>query len=168
MIELFTRISELPFWSKFVNMHGLLGMISLTLFGGAIVLYFLTGKVKFSISWLKAVLLILFLDLVFLDLAGLLVYIPYRATGGPRTALLSSPDTAWLHNIVFEHKEFLAFAPPILIFCALFIVFKLDSLFSDTDNSFLRYAAFAAILLSLLFVLMVAGEAVLVTKAAGV
>src|SRR3989337_3579086 len=167
MVEFLTRISELPFWSKFANLHGLLGMISLILFGGAICLYFLTDRVKSSVSWLRKVLLILFLDLVFLDLAGLLVYIPYRATGGPRDTLLSFPDTAWLHKIVFEHKEFLAFAPPILIFCALFIVFKLGSSFSDSDkNRFLRYATLAAIIFSLLFVLMVAGEAVLVTKAA--
>lgn len=164
MAELITGLSKLTFWSWIADSHGTLAMLSLVLFGAGIVLYFLSDKIDLAIRWLKVTLLLLFTNLVLLDVFGLTVYIPYRAEGGPRTVLKGSEDLAWLHNIIFEHKEFLAFAPPILILVALMIVSQMGKGFSDPGNKYLRLSVITALILSLVFVLIVAGEAVLVTK----
>lgn len=167
MFELINGLQRISFLSQLANFHGSLAMASLILFGASIVLYFFTTKIKLSINWLKITLLALFIDLVLLDIAGLIVYIPYRGEGGPKSLLIASETTAWLHNVIFEHKEFLAFAPPLLIFSAMFIVFKLGtSLKDDHRLHYSRLAVISSIILSLFFVLIVAGEAVLVTKAA--
>lgn len=164
MVELFEGLSKYTFWSWLANSHGTLAMVSLILFGAGIVLYFLTDKIELAIKWLKATLTALFVDLVLLDIFGLTVYIPYRAEGGPRTILKGSQDLAWLHNIIFEHKEFLAFAPPILILVALVIVSQLGNRFGDPKMQYLRLSVITSLILALIFVLIVAGEAVLVTK----
>src|SRR3989344_6979964 len=103
----------------------MLGMLSLILLGVALTLFFVSEKTKEAVGWLKTTLLLLFLDILFLDVFGLIVYIPYRAVGGAKFDLVGSETTAWLHEIVFEHKEFLAFAPLILTVVAFFIVHKL-------------------------------------------
>ena len=164
MIELITGLSKLTFWSKLADFHGTLAMISLILFGAGIVLYFFSDKISLAVRWLKVTLLLLFADLVLLDIFGLTIYIPYRAEGGPRTILKGSEDLAWLHNIIFEHKEFLAFAPPILILIAFIIVSQMGTKLGDSSNKYLRLSVITALILSLIFVLVVAGEAVLVTK----
>lgn len=164
MAELFEGLSKFTFWSWLANSHGTLAMLSLILFGAGIVLYFLADKIELAVKWLKVTLLALFADLVLLDIFGLTVYIPYRAEGGPRTILKGSEDFAWLHNIIFEHKEFLAFAPPILILVAFMIVSQMGGKLSGPGNRYLSLSVIAALILSLIFVLVVAGEAVLVTK----
>lgn len=164
MVELFEGLSKFSFWSWFANSHGSLAMISLILFGAGIVLYFLSSKIDLAIKWLRVVLSLLFADLVLLDIFGLTVYIPYREEGGPRSILKASEDFAWLHNIIFEHKEFLAFAPPILVLVALAAVSQLGAKFGNPGNKYLRLSVITALILSLIFVLIVAGEAVLVTK----
>lgn len=167
MEELINGLQRIPFLSQFVNFHGTLAMLSLILFGAAIILYFFTSKIQLSINWLKNTLIALFVDLVLLDIAGLIAYIFYRGADGPRSILIASKNTAWLHSVIFEHKEFLAFAPTLLIFSAMFVVFKLGNSFGDDKKAhYLRLAVISSILLSLLFVLIVAGEAVLVTKVA--
>ena len=169
LVELTTGVSSISLWTKFADFHGLLAMFSLILFGAAIILYFLSTKASTAVPWLKKVLFSLFANLVLLDIAGLVVYVPYRSSAGPRTILKASQETAWLHNIVFEHKEFLAFAPPILILTAAIIVSKLSGSFADeSKNKWLRKSVIFSILVSLIYVLIVAAEAVLVTKAAPV
>lgn len=164
MAELVTGLSKLTFWSWIADSHGTLAMFSLVLFGAGIVLYLLSDKIGLAMRWLKITLLLLFADLVLLDIFGLTIYIPYRAEGGPRTILKGSEDLSWLHNVIFEHKEFLAFAPPILVFIALMIVYQMGDKFGDPRNHYLRLSVITALILSLVFVLIVAGEAVLVTK----
>lgn len=167
MAELINGLQRISFLSHLANFHGTLAMLSLILFGASIILYFFTVKLQTSISWLKNTLAVLFIDLILLNIAGLITYIPYRGVGGPKSVLVASANTAWLHNVIFEHKEFLAFAPPLLIFSAMFIVLKLGKSFGDDKKvHYLRLAVISSILLSLLFVLIVAGEAVLVTKTA--
>lgn len=161
---LIRNITALPFWSKFADTHGMFAMISLILFGAALVLYWLNDSAK--TQWLKNVLLVLFINISVLDLFGLIVYIPYRAEGGPRTILKSSETTSWLHSIIFEHKEFLAFAPVVLIFAAFSVTAMLGSSFNDKKYVYLRKSVLAALILSLVFVLTVAAEAVMVTKTA--
>jgi len=115
----------------------------------------------------KTITTFLFINIFLLDILGLTIYAPYRAEGGPRTLLKASSENAWLHNIVFEHKEFLAFAPLVLTFCAFFVVLKLGDSFSDNEaNKWLRKSVLFSLILALVFVLIVAAEATLVTKAA--
>lgn len=96
-MEVFSKLLAMSFWEKFVNLHGLLAMLSLVLFGAAVILYFVVKKNINFIGWFTSTLFHLFINLVLLDIAGLLVYMPYRAPGGPRTFLKASESTAWLH-----------------------------------------------------------------------
>src|SRR3989338_4025060 len=99
MEEFFTKIFQIPFWSKFADFHGFLAMISLILFGAALVLYFLSNRHPDIIKQLKTVSLFLFINILVLEIAGMAIYVPYRVEGGPRTILKSSEELAWLHNI---------------------------------------------------------------------
>lgn len=164
MAEFLTKISQIPFWSKLANFHGFLAMTSLILFGSALILYFLCSRHADIIKWLKTVSLFLFINILILDIAGMTIYVPYRIEGGPRTALKSSEELAWLHNIVFEHKEFLAFAPLVLTLTAFLIIGKLNNNFGDGRYLWLRKSVLVSFLLSLIFLLIVAAEAVLVAK----
>lgn len=164
MVELIEGLSKLTFWSKLADFHGSLAMLSLILFGAGVVLFFLSDKIGLALRWLKVTLLFLFTDLVLLDIVGLSVYIPYRAEGGPRTILKSSQNLSWLHDIIFEHKEFLAFAPPILILVAFMVVSQMGKEFNNPGNRYIRVVVSSALIISLIFVLVVAGEAVLVAK----
>ncbi len=167
MVEFLNHLLELPFWSKLADLHGLLAMLSLILFGASLVLYFMADKAEAAFKLLKKTVAMLFIDLLLLDIAGLLVYIPYRAPGGPRSILKGSEATDWLHSVVFEHKEFLAFAPMILVFAAFMVLMSLNGqTFKDKSNKDLKHAVIGALVISLIFVLVVAAEAVLVTKAA--
>jgi len=65
---------------------------------------------------------------------------------------------------VFEHKEFLALVPVVLILVATIIVFKQNKSFKNSTG--LRKIVLFAVLTALFYVLVVAAEAVLVTKAA--
>lgn len=166
-MEFFSNVLAIPFWSKLADLHGLLAMASLFLSGISFAFYFLSDKTATARFWLRNTLFVLFVNLVLLDIAGLSIYIPYRAAGGPKSLLLGSEETAWLHKIVFEHKEFLAFAPPILIFTAFFIVKALGSDFGNKEKyARLRQTVISSMILALVFILTVAGEAVLVVKVA--
>jgi len=167
-MDVFSKLLALSFWEKLVNSHGFLAMFSLILFGAGIVLYFVVKKSSYFIVWLQSVLLLLFINLVLLDIAGLIVYVPYRASGGPRTLLMASESTAWLHSVIFEHKEFLAFAPPLLILVAFLLAYFLRKNFNDEKVATLRKAVIFSLILALIFVLIVAAEGVIVTKAAPV
>ena len=103
-----------------------------------LILYFIVKKHVEFISWLKITLILLFADLVLLDIFGLTVYIPYRAEGGPRTILKASEATAWLHGVVFEHKEFLAFAPPLIILVAFIVTETLGKKLNNENVRLLR------------------------------
>jgi len=167
-MEVLTRLLALSPWEKLADLHGLLSMAALILLGADIALFFTTRKADAMIDWLKRVLLFLFVDLALLDLAGLTVYMQYRAEGGPRSLLLASESTAWLHQVVFEHKEFLAFAPPLIILAAYLVTRALGKRFNDEDVKPLRRSVGFALGASLVLVLLVAAEAVLVTKVAPV
>lgn len=158
------RLSHLSSWEVLGDFHGFLAMLSLVLFGAAIVLYFSLEKIQPAMTWLRNILIALFVDLATLDMFGLFIYVPYRTKGGPRTMLLSSENTAWLHEIVFEHKEFLAFAPPLLILVACIIVINQGAKFST--RPYVKKAVLFSIFAALFLVLIVAAEAVLVTKVA--
>ena len=158
------NIASLSKWEIWGDLHGTVAMLSLILFGAALALYFTLGKFPRAADWLRSTLLVLFVDLAVLDILGLFIYVPYRAQGGPRSFLLSSETTAWLHKIIFEHKEFLAFAPPILILVAAVVAFlKRQELSTDTTA---KRTILFSLISALIIVLVVAAEAVLVTKSA--
>ena len=165
-MDVFSKLLALSFWEKLVNSHGFLAMFSLILFGAGIVLYFVVKKSSYFIVWLQSVLLLLFINLVLLDIAGLMAYVPYRASDGPRTTLMASESTAWLHSVIFEHKEFLAFAPPLLILVAFLLAYFLRKNFNNEKVLVLRRSLLFSLISALVLVLLVAAEAVLVTKAA--
>ncbi len=167
-MEIIGQLLDLPFWSKFANVHGLLAMLSLILFGAGIILYFAIRKNIEFVGWLKAVLIILFADLALLNIFGLTVYIPYRTEGGPRTILKASESTAWIHGVIFEHKEFLAFAPFLIILVAFIVTESLGKKFNDKSVALLRKSVIFSLIIALIFVLTVAGEAVIVSKVAPV
>lgn len=168
MAEFLIKVFQIPFWSKFADFHGFLAMTSLILFGAALVLYFLYNRHTDILKWLKTVSLLLFINILTLEIAGMAIYVPYRAEGGPRSILKSSEELAWLHNTVFEHKEFLAFAPLVLTLTAFLIIRKLGDNFGENRYLWLRKSVLVSFLLALIFVLIIAAEAVLVTKAAPV
>ena len=167
-MEVFSKLLAFSFWEKFANLHGMLAMWSLILFGAGIVLYFAARRSDGFLGWLKTTLTLLFIDVALLVVAGLTVYIPYRAEGGPRSILKASEATAWLHGDIFEHKEFLAFAPLLLTLVAFIIVNILGKNFNDEKVATLRKAVIFSLILALIFVLIVAAEGVIVTKAAPV
>ena len=166
MDELLRGISSLSYWDVLADMHGLLAMLLVVLFGTTLVLYFALDKFAQATRWLKYALSALVANLVLLDVMGIYIYGAYRATDGPRTLLNSSPDTAWLHQIIFEHKEMLAYAPWLIVLVALSIVATLGDRLKSQESRALRLIVLFSIVASLAFVLVIAGEAVLVTKAA--
>jgi hypothetical protein len=162
--EFLEKITSLTQWEILGDVHGGVAMLTLVLFGVALMLYFSYGKFSASARWLKNTLLALFACLVTIDLLGLFIYVPYRATTGPKATLIASESTAWLHEIMFEHKEFVAFAPIVLIFTAYLIVKSRGK--GLNDNPAMKRAVLFSIIAALVFVLVVASEAVLITKVA--
>lgn len=164
--EFFTKLTGLSPGELWADTHGGLAMITLVLFGAAIILFFLRDKFKAGLTWLKVSLGLLAASLTVVNIVGLLIYIPYRAagSGSPKSLLLASENTAWLHEILFEHKEFLAFVPMVLMLTAFLIVASRGSDLSK--HKYLNWAVLFSILAALVFVLVVAAEAVLITKAA--
>lgn len=162
--EFITKVTSLSANEVWADLHGGVAMLSLVLFGAALVLYASLDKLKTALTWLKAALVGLFAGVALLDILGLFVYIPYRIKDGPRSLLLGSEETAWLHEIVFEHKEFLAYAPLVLVAVALVIVMSQGDKLAA--RPYLKKALLFSIVAALIFVLVVAAEAVLVTKAA--
>jgi uncharacterized membrane protein len=164
--ELFTGLLSLSYWDLFADVHGFLAMLLLILFGVALGLYFALDKFAQATHWLRYTLYALVVNLVIVDIMGLYIYGAYRAEGGPRTLLKASPDTSWLHTILFEHKEMLAYAPWLLVLTALVIVSVMQDRLRAPEHRALRMLVVFCIALSLVYVLTIAGEAVLVTKAA--
>lgn len=166
MSEFIEGIGTLTYWDIFTDIHGFLAMLVLILFGLALAFYVMLTTNPAAARWLKSTLYALFGGLAVLDFFGMYMYGAYRATTGPRTFLKSSPDTAWLHNIMFEHKEFLAFAPLVIIAAAAIIVALLGERIAQREYTGLRRIVLFSIISSLAIVLAVAGEAVLITKVA--
>ena len=164
--QLIQGIVSLSYWDKFTDFHGLLAITPLILFGIGLALYFSLDKFLQAAVWLKRTLYVLVINLILLDVVGLYIYAPYRAAEGPRTFLKSSPNTAWLHEILFEHKEFLAYAPWLLVLVALVIVATFRETIANPEHKKIKQLILFSLIASLVFVLIVAAEAVLITKVA--
>lgn len=164
--ELFHGISSFSLNEIYLNIHGLLAMMSLIFYGAIIVLTFLWDKCPELSKKLKALWLGLIVTVGLLYSLGLYVYVPYRAKGGAKYILIASEKTAWLHEIVFEHKEFLALAPLILAIVGFWTVHKLAG--DNTNREIVKKLCLFCAIGGLLLLLLVAAEAVIVTKAAPV
>ena len=164
--QLISGIASLSYWDIVTDFHGFLAIMPLILFGISLALYFSLDKFAQAVAWLKRALYLLVANLMLLDFVGLYIYAPYRAPGGPRTFLKSFPETAWLHEILFEHKEFLAYAPWLLALVALVIVIAFGSRITEPENKKIKRLVLFSLAASLIFVLIVASEAVLITKVA--
>ncbi len=164
--EFFDHIFNLSFFEVWTDIHGGFAMLSMILFGGAITLSFSLNKFAKAYHWLKNTLYWLAGTVTALDVLGLFVYRPYRAAvpDSPRSLLKASEETSWLHGIIFEHKEMLAFAPMLMLIAALMIVAHEGR--NIKNNTVLKNVVRYLLIASLIMVLVVAAEAVLVTKAA--
>lgn len=149
------------------NLHGLWATLSLAFFGAAIVLLAILPKYPDVLRWLKGVLWALLADVVILTLNGLWLYIPYRAKGGARDAILGSARP-WIHQVIFEHKEFVAYAPWLLIVAAIGIVLAYGAALAKPEQSLMRRTALWSVVLAMILILVVSAEAVIVTKFAPV
>lgn len=149
------------------NLHGLWATLSLAFFGSAIVLLAILPKYPDVLRWLKGVLWALLADVVILTLNGLWLYIPYRAKGGARDAILESARP-WVHRVLFEHKEFVAYAPWLLIVAAIGIVLVYGRELAKPEQSLMRRTALWSVVLAMVLILVVSAEAVVVTKFAPV
>lgn len=164
MSEFINGLISLSGLEILADIHGALSMGAIFLFGASFLLYFSLNKFSSAADWLKKVLILLAADLIALDVFGLIIYAPYRAKGGPKEALLADASTAWLHKVIFEHKEFLAFAPMLIIITVAIVAWKYGKKLVD-DKQMKKFVLFSLIA-SVIFVAVVAAEAVLVTKAA--
>jgi len=172
MIYIFATLQEfsdklfgLSYWNWLADLHGGLSMASLILFGAAITLFFSLDKFEKAWLWLKNVAIALAVNIAILDFMGLFIYRPYRekVSGfSPRTLLKANPDTAWIHSMVFEHKEHLAFAPLLVMIVVAIILTVQGKSIKNKQN--LKKVVLYGIIASLVLVLVVAAEAVLVTK----
>jgi hypothetical protein len=159
LIGLFS-LSRIEFIASF---HGLFSTVSLILFGMGLTFTSIIPKATTFVKPLKVVMLILLVVLVLHTFLGFVIYVPYRAEGGPRTTILES-DRPWLHEVIFEHKEFLAFLPWLLILVSTIIVYFLGAGLADVGFKSLRMLVLASLILGLIYTLVVSSEAVLVTK----
>ncbi len=166
MAEFFEKIFSLTYWEVVGGIHGLLSMLSLILFGLVFAWLVSLDKVSNATTRLKQSLIWLFATVAALDFMGLFIYRQYRtkAVPSPRTFLKATEENSWLHTIIFEHKEHLAFAPLIILLAAMMIVITQGS--SLKDKPHLRRVVMFSVVISLIMVLVVASEAVLVTKVA--
>lgn len=149
------------------NLHGLWATLSLAFFGAAIVLLVILPKYPDVLRWLRVVLWALLADVIILILNGLWLYIPYRAKGGARDAILAS-TRPWIHQVLFEHKEFVAYAPWLLIVAAIGIVLAYGATLAKPEQSLMRRTALWSVVLAMILILVVSAEAVIVTKFAPV
>lgn len=149
------------------NLHGLWATLSLVFFGAGLALLAVLPQYPGALRWLKGSLIGLFALIVLTTLNGIWLYVPYRAAGGARGAILESARP-WVHTVIFEHKEFVAYAPWLLVLVALGIVWAYGATLGSRGNTRIRLTAFWTLALALVLVLLVSAEAVIVTKFAPV
>jgi len=166
MTEFIDKLFSLGYWDVISDLHGFFSMLALIFFGAAIVLLLSLNKFDDAMKWLKTSVIGLFTTVALLESSGLFIYRAYRtkAVPSPRTFLKSSPDTKWLHSYVFEHKEHLAYAPLLIIITALVLLYTQGDTLKKKPK--IRRVLIMSLVAALVYLLVVAAEAVLVTKAA--
>jgi len=147
------------FSALFSMIHGLIAAIFLMGFTGAIV-DLLNGS-KNAVGRLKLWITSMLGSVWFLWFSGTFIYIAYRAPGGPRE-LLKAGALPWLHEIIFELKEFSgAFVPLFMIVPAYLIWYYKEEVL---ENRQLRNIVITLLIVAMLWTLGVFGAGALVTK----
>jgi hypothetical protein len=166
-MEFFQRILQLPLAELLSDLHGLLATLCLVLYGAIFVTIAVYRKYSLQnlhkpLVWLLGIQTLV---LGAVSTAGIVIYVAYRSPGGAREFLLKSADTGWLHNIVFEYKEYLgALVPWLLLMVSFFLVIRLGKeMYKNRDA--LRLVL-TNVIVSASFVLLTSCLAVLVAKMA--
>lgn len=162
-MELVNAIQSVPIIGRVLSFHGLLGISSLGLLVLALMGALDFERKAFSLFWLRLILVNLTLILFLATVWGSLAYIPYRAPGGPRSFIIES-EKPWMHEVVFEHKEFIAFLPWLLALTATVVTFLLGNTLLEKDNQLLLLAVRYSLLLSVAITLVIIIEGALVTR----
>lgn len=164
--ELLNGLGGLTTREILLDIHGGLAMLSMIFYGGLIATSIYWKKYQTLIDAIKKLWIWQIVVVGALYILGLLMYIPYRAKGGAKSTLVGNETTVWLHKIVFEHKELLALAPLILAIVAYWVVNKIGT--DSNQKQLVRRISLFCAVAGLLTLLLVATEAVLVTKVAPV
>ena len=168
-MEFFRRLFEYPLAEQISNFHGLVTFLSFLAFGAIAVLVVLIRRgVDGNHNLQRPLATILGIQsvLVFItSLTGIIAYVDYRTAGGARTFLLETEERSWLHEIVFEYKEYIgAITPWLLILIAFFLVAYLGRRVYESRAA--QTYVMAANIISLVFIMLTAALAVLVVKEA--
>jgi hypothetical protein len=166
-MEFFQNLFQLPLAEQLSNLHGLLATLSLLVYGALFVAIPVYKKYQAG-NLYKPLLYMLGIQTLLIGAVttfGIIVYVAYRAAGGAREFLLSNAGTGWLHNIVFEYKEYLcAITPWLLLMVAFFTAARLGSQLYKNKSAL--KLILTLVIVSAIFVLLTATLAVLVTKMA--
>jgi hypothetical protein len=167
-MDFFRNIFNFPLAEQVANLHGLFSTLALIGFGAVFVLIILIRKGYGQEKLHKPLAYVLGIQTLLIGLlstTGIVAYVAYRTNGGARSFLLSTPGTAWLHNLVFEYKEYLGgVAPWLLIMVAFFLVLYLGPRLYQ--NKVAQRFILASNIVSIIFLIIVATLAVLVSKIA--
>jgi len=165
-VEFFRNIFGLPLAEQLAGLHGLLAILALPVYGAIVTLAALgqhrNGSLHRPLTCLLGIQTLL---LGAVSTAGTIIYVAYRAPGGAREFLLSGTETAWLHRIVFEYKEYLGgITPWLLMMAAFFVAMRLGPRLYDNKPAIRSVLAMTVV--SALFLMLTTAMAVLVSKIA--
>lgn len=141
--------------------HGFLGTVVLMSFSGA--LAELVGLSKAGIRRVKIGVTAMFAATVLTVITGIIIYIPYRAAGGPRSVILAG-SASWAHSILFELKEYAGVFAAIILLMAAVLVWRHGAQIL-ADRRF-RLSTAWILVMSMLVVLLTYGLGAYVTKIA--
>jgi hypothetical protein len=166
-VEFFQNLFQLPVAEQLSNLHGLLATLTLFMYGALFVAIPVYKKYQAG-NMYKPLLYLLGIQTLLVGAVttfGIIVYVTYRTAGGARDFLLGNAGTSWLHNIVFEYKEYLcAITPWLLLMVAFFVAARLGQQLYKNKAALKLILTF--VIVSAIFVLLTATLAVLVTKMA--
>ena len=141
--------------------HGFLGTVVLMSFSGAFAE--LVGLSKAAIRRVRIGVTAMFAATVLTVTTGIILYIPYRAAGGPRSEILAGP-IPWVHTILFELKEYAGVYAAIILLMAVILVSRHgDQILAERR---FRLSTAWILVLSMLVVLLTYGLGAYVTKIA--
>jgi hypothetical protein len=167
-VEFFRNIFGFPLAEQIANLHGLFSTLALLAFGAIFAVIILIRKGYGQQNLHKPLAYLLGIQTLLIGLlstSGIVAYVAYRTNSGARSFLLNTPGTTWLHNIVFEYKEYLGgITPWLLIMIAFFLVLYLGPRLYQ--NKFAQRFILASNIVSVIFLIIVAALAVLVSKVA--
>jgi hypothetical protein len=166
-LEFLNNILNLPLAEKVADLHGLFATLSLLVYGAIVTIILLVKKNEAG-NLHKPLICLLGVQTLLVgatSTAGIVAYVAYRTAGGAREFLINNPETAWLHSIVFEYKEYLCGITPWLLMMVAFLVAVSMRRSLYGNKPVLRYILISTIV-SAVFLLLTSSLAVLVAKVA--